>query len=411
MARRTLSLLLLTALTAAPHLAHAEDYPSIIRQLENLPRSDKVEKHLVNAYHGYAYELMNEKEFVKAERYMKKAMDLDRGNPKLKEHLAAIYLHQAADLYKDRGARSYTGYMHRQSKLLAQRALTYHRTLAPAHVLIAKIEYDNQKMKAAMKSLEAARRIDPNTHGIDEIMEKVKRESAVETKFRKTGNAFFEVRYQNDVDDKTAAGLRYAMETARDIVGKDWAYRPRHKVVLLVYSSKQFSTLRLGPHWAGGLYDGKIRLPLDGEKNLKYAIATLFHEYTHAVIHDLGKGHCPRWLNEGLAEIQGWRVEKTSVKLLNFANKNDKLLPLDDLDRAFSASNTATVSLGYQQSHSVAQYLVEHYKYRRVRALMTELGQEVPFEIALRKACNVSTRDLERRWKAWLPKFIERHKS
>src|SRR5438094_2112162 len=56
------------------------------------------------------------------------------------------------------------------------------------------------------------------------------------------------------------------------------------------------------PDWAQGLFDGKIRLPVEGAMRDGTALdRVLRHEYTHALVHDRTRGRAPTWLSEGLA--------------------------------------------------------------------------------------------------------------
>ena len=381
----------------------ARDWAATIRELESGPRNAKTNEQIATCCNNLALEYERKKDWNNAEKYMKKAYDLNRSQKLYQKHLGDINLSHAWDLYQNRSSRHVGGAMHSRAKLLAKRALSYNRNLPEAHILIGRIEYDNQKMPAAKRAYLTALKLKPDYPGLRDLVAKVDREMKVEQKFTKKRSSFFEVRYQNNnVDDVTADGLKLAMETARDVVGRDYGFRPKHKIVLLVYSSDDFSNLRLGPHWAGGLYDGKIRLPLDGQQNLKYAVGTLFHEYTHAVLHDLARGHCPRWLNEGLSEIQGQKIEPVPVRELSHAAKADELVPLESLSEAFQSGNTRVVKLAYEQAHSIASFLVEKYGYRRIRTLMNQLSREVPVEIAAREAFGVPLAKLETDWKRWL---------
>ena len=302
--------------------------------------------------------------------------------------------------------------MHSRAKMLAQRALAYNHKLASAHMLIGRIEYDNQKITAAKKSLEQARKIDPHFPGLDEIIAKVSREAAVEKKFEKTRNSFFEIRYNSkNIDKQTAKGLRLAMDVARQHIGKDFSFRPKHKIVVLVYSSKMYSGLRIGPHWSAGLYDGKIRLPLDGQENLDEAVATLFHEYTHALLDDLAGGNCPRWLNEGIAEVQEQKIAKKKYYILPIAAESDNLVPLDMLNSAFQANDTAVVGLAYEQARSVTQFIVDKYGYRRLKRVLNHLNDGKPIEIALREGLNVRMGQLDVAWREALPKQMANYKT
>lgn len=389
--------------------AVAVDWQKKLDILKKVPQTAKVKQQRAVVYNNIAIEAQRVKDWNKAEKWMKKAISEDRKGG-YETPLAQIYLTQAFDSYKKRANREYTGYMHRHAKLLAERALTHDRNLADAYLLISDIERVNQKLPAAKKALENAKRIDRNLPGLTQRMEQIKRESKIEGSFSKSSNSFFEVRYENTIDKKTAAGLRLAMTTARDVVARDYNFRPRHKIVVLVYSRDAFSALKIGPHWLGGLYDGKIRLPLDGTNNLKFAVATLFHEYTHAVIHDLSHGNCPRWLNEGLAEIQEKKINVEPNNLLRWAAENKSILRINQLNNALTGADAQTASLGYQQSHSIATFLTEEYGYRRVKRLLEETGKEKPFEIALRKTCGISQEQLETKWRAWLPTHLSQSK-
>jgi len=382
--------------------AAAVDWQAKLKVLDKAPQTAEVKKQKAVVYNNIAIEALRKKDWNTAEKWMKKAVSQDRQGG-YEKPLATIYMSQAFDSYKKRANREYTGYMHRHAKLLAERALTHDRNLADAYLLISDIERVNQKLPAAKKALEKAKQINPHLRGLANRIGQIERESKIEGSFSKSTNSFFDVRYQNTIDDKTADGLRLAMTTARTVVAKDYNFRPRHKINVLVYSSDTFSKLRIGPHWAGGLYDGKIRLPLDGTDNLKFAVATLFHEYTHAVIHDLARGNCPRWLNEGLSELQAYKIKIEPNTLLRLAAKKRRLIRIYRLDDALTSPDAMTASLGYQQSYSIAKFLTEKYGYRRVRRLLEEMGKEKSFEAALEKTCGISENELETKWRDWLP--------
>ena len=393
---------LIFLLLALSQPSSAKDWAALIAKLERQPQTPETVQQIAVCSNNLALEYERKKDWNNAERWMKKAYNLDRSEKLYQKHLGDIYAAQAYELYSTRESRARGGSMHGRAKLLAQRALSYNRSKTLAHIVVGRIEYDNHKMLAARRAFRSALKIDPDYPGLAELLEKVERELKVEKKFGKTANSFFDIRFATSVDARTAGGLRYAMETARDVVGRDYNFRPKHKTVLLVYSTKEFTNLKLGPHWAGGVYDGKIRLPLDGEHNLKYAVSTLFHEYAHALHDDLARSQCPRWLDEGLAEIQGQKIVPGTAHVLNAAAKNGQLVPLDLLSVAFRSEDTIVVSLAYEQSHSLAKYMVKKYGYRRIRKLMNELGNELPLELAMRKTFNVSMEKFESQWKASL---------
>src|SRR5258706_549503 len=54
------------------------------------------------------------------------------------------------------------------------------------------------------------------------------------------------------------------------------------------------------PPWAGGAYDGAVRVPAAPRNELGVSIATLRHEVMHAQLH-AAVGCLPVWFNEGTA--------------------------------------------------------------------------------------------------------------
>ncbi len=380
-----------------------KDWLAEIKKLERQSRTKKTVQQIAVCCNNLALEYERDKDWKNAERYMRKAYDLDRSEKLYHENLAHIYASQAWDLYSSRASRHKGGSMHSRAKLLAQRALSFDRNLADAHMLLGRIAYDNQDVSTAKKEFLNVRRVAPSYPGIDEQIDKVNREAKVEKKFTTTRNSFFEIRYSGkNLDKKTANGLKLALDVARQTVGKDYNFRPKHKTVVLIYGRNTYQNLKLGPHWSGGMYDGKIRLPLDGEHNLKFAVATLFHEYTHAVIDDLARSNCPRWLNEGLAEIQERKIDPQPDRALPEAIRANRLVNLRALDNSFRSNDTWMVALAYEQSHSVANYVVERYGYRGVKRILSELANDVPIEIAIRKSLRVSMTRLEADWRSSL---------
>jgi tetratricopeptide (TPR) repeat protein len=400
------SILLVVLLISLTHSSRAEDWPRIIENLKRAPSSSQSKQQLAVAYNNYAIELANQSAWSQAETELERAIALDMNNDQFKQNLSVIYLNHAASLRQDRrGSDRGTDAV---SKTLVQQALRFNPQSAEAYAILGDIAYDSQQLAHAKTAWDRAKQLDPSLSSIDERLNKLNSEQAVEKQFDLAGNAHFDLRYQDGIGYAAAYDLRTALDQARSNVGREFGYWPRHPIVVLVYSEEGFRQVRQGPDWVGGSYDGKIRIPFPSSpaaiESLK---STLVHEYTHAITHDITQDQCPVWLNEGLAEFEESRTRKPHLQLLQAAVSKGRLIPLSSLDSAFQSRDANVAGLAYQQSYSLIAYLDQKYRFFRVRRILDQLAQGTSVEDALQAELRLSSEQLEQQWQRWLPTFVQ----
>jgi len=398
-----------------PSLVAQDNWPATIKRLKQQVRSYPRDKNLRNqlavAHNNYAMALGNEKKWEEATSQMEEALQLDRRNASFKENLSLVYLNYAHQLHQEpTRERSYQNYRHREAKKLVQKALRLNSKLALAYVLLGDIEYENQQLPKAQLAWQKAQRLDPRMTGLASRLDRVGRESKVESKMNSMADSYFTLRYDDSVERSMGVDIRRVLQKARQDVGRDFQYRPKHKIVVLLYSKETFQKVReRAPEWAAGIFDGKIRVPMpESEQDLGSVKRTVVHEYTHAVVHELSQGRVPHWFNEGLAEYQEARYSKTSkrVSALKQALDADEVLPWSQIESLFSGRSIGQVRLGYDQSHSVVAFLAQRYGFRHMPQLLKQMAQGVSFEEALEKEFKTPAERLERAWKRWLPRFF-----
>ena len=92
-------------------------------------------------------------------------------------------------------------------------------------------------------------------------------------------------------------------------ITETFRHSPPQPITVQLFPEREFRSVTLAPDWAGGVYDGKIRVPLGGLTRLTPdARRVLVHELTHAVVHSKSRGGAPRWLHEGLAQMAEGRT-------------------------------------------------------------------------------------------------------
>ena len=398
-----------------PRLAAQENWPAVIQTLKQQVRSNQGDENLRNqlaiAHNNYAMALGNQKKWEEATRQMEEALRLDRQNTRFKENLSLVHLNHAYQLYQEPSrTHSYQSYRHLKAKGLVEKALRLNSKLAPAYVLLGDIEYDNQQLPKAERSWKKAQKLDPRMNGLASRLDRVGRESEVESDMNSVADLHFTLRYDDSVKRSTGFDIRRVLRQARLDVGREFQYRPKHKIVVLLYSKETFRKVRQGaPEWLAGMFDGKIRLPMpESERDLGSVKGTVVHEYTHAVVHELSRGRVPHWFNEGLAEYQEAKFAKTSkpASSLKQALDADELVPWSQVESLFSGRSIDQVRLGYDQSHSVVAYLAQRYGFWHIPRLLKQISQGVSFEEALEQEFKSPAQRLEKDWKRWLPRFF-----
>jgi len=131
------------------------------------------------------------------------------------------------------------------------------------------------------------------------------------------------------------------------------------------------------PDWAGAVYDGKIRLPLAGMRGMtKRFSAILYHEYMHVLVRFMAGNNVPVWLNEGLAELSGRRIDSTPLTDLTAASETGQLLEWRDLEKPFAGLPDYQVPLAYEQSYSLVLFMVDSYGWHNMAELLESLGKQ-----------------------------------
>ncbi|MBI3332563.1 MAG: tetratricopeptide repeat protein [Candidatus Omnitrophica bacterium] len=270
-----------------------------------------------------------------------------------------------------------------------------------AQVLLGELYYQRQDLGRAKESWQRALKLAPSRQDVRDRLEKLEREAKVESGFARNDTAPFVVRFAEGEVPASLTDLReFLLETYR-LVGQQMGYFPNHPITVLIYPAEGFKQVQGLSHQTAGLYDGKIRLPLrDGEGADLELKRVFWHEYTHALVHDLAKGKCPVWLNEGIATLQEARVLPINLQPVREAYEGKKLIPWDQLWKEEYAQGE--LELHYAQAYSIAQYLAKRWGFRKLESLLNRLGEGYPLADAFRAEYRMAPAAIEKEWLTWL---------
>ena len=349
-------------------------------------------------YNEMGVKALNDDALDAALSYFQQAHKLNPSNNTVKKNLSVAYYRKGEDEYLKRNFAYAENYL--------ASAVRYDPDNVPALFLMGDIKYLSQKMDEAKALWEKVLKLDPNFKYADELKKriaKLEKESIVEKNYRSAGMDQFDIRYSKE-GARLSYSVRYYLQEAYRLLGQDFDYRPQYKITVLIYEKKDFEYIGDGL-WikgAGGIYDGKIRLPFIGADFTTDEIrGIIYHEYTHLLVNDISDRKAPKWLDEGLAEYEGARYLKKDMSVLKSAVKSNLLIPLKDLEAVFSDINNEDATqryLAYLESYTLANYLMKRYNKYKVREILEELGKGQSLETVMRDKLNVTVDEFEKRW-------------
>ena len=237
-----------------------------------------------------------------------------------------------------------------------RRALDLDPRLTPASILLGQIAYADGHVSDAITIYEKALTHAPNDPHLTAKLKAWRADADASTGFTERRFDRFRVMFQGHADNVLAARATEILESAFWRIGKALGTYPSEPVVVMLYTKQQFRDVTQAPTWAGGLYDGRIRVPGAGAvQSPQLFERVLVHELAHAMIARIAPRGVPAWLHEGLAQhfegddaaAAGRRVQKIGV------------IPLRYLEGSFSQLTAAQASLAYDESLVVVDRLFQ----------------------------------------------------
>lgn len=244
--------------------------------------------------------------------------------------------------------------------------------------LLGRIYYERGDLSLAIENWEKALRLDKDNPDLKGMIAKAKREAAVELNMDKAFTGRFLINYDGRRDEKTGNAIADILEEAYYDIGIDFNFFPEKEITVIIYTEKEFREVTLAPGWSGGLYDGKIRVPSGGVEISSMKLRQLiYHEYTHALIHSLTKGLCPRWLHEGLAMHEESKLDSEGEIFKKVMIRKGDLSGPADIDNLFSSENAERALFAYRSSFTIVKNLIDNYGIHKVAELLHGLGPNV----------------------------------
>lgn len=369
----------------------AQALEPLFQALEALPDNAVIRRNLAECYLGLGMQHLEARRFLEAEKALQSGKNYAYDDARFWLYRGYAFLRQG-----DYGAA--------EGELLE--ALSMDEANPAGHQLLGQLYYETGRLHRAIESWQRTLELTPENAEVVALLQKARRELSVETAMTRDYGLNFTISYDGQAHGEVGSQVLEVLEDAYREIGYDLNFYPETQVPVLLYATQDFAELTNSPDWAGGLYDGKIRIPIGGVTGMNNNLrALLYHEYVHVAVRFLANGRCPVWFNEGLAEIAERRHYDPPLEILATAAREGKLLPFGRLEKSFASLSREEALLAYEQSYSMVKYLVDQYQWYKVTDLLNALGEGDTMAEAVESVLGeygLTHASLEKAWRAQL---------
>ena len=274
-------------------------------------------------------------------------------------------------------------------------ALKYDPALTPASLLLGEVLYRADDLAGAIEIYEQAAVHAPSHPQLQPKLEAWRKEAALHDRFARKLGDHFTVLFEGPAEAELAARAVEILEAAYWRIGSALYSYPADVITVVLYTREQFRDVTQSPEWAGGAYDGRIRVPVMGAmKNPREFERVLTHEFTHALVRSIAPRGVPQWLNEGLAmHFEGADLSP----LIARAQAAESRPPLSALERTFAGMSPETATLAYAQSAAAVKLLFDEAGAPAIAGILADLARGLPFAEAFQRHAHQAYEEFQKR--------------
>lgn len=326
--------------------------------------------------------LAGQGKFAEAAESLRRALAFAPNHPALLLNLAAVEIDQ----------QRYAAALEHLRPVLDQPEFAFE-----AYRLQGWIYYQTEEMERAITSWKQALALRRDAD-LEALLERAEKEAHAAETYQQRESGRFVLRYaeQEVASPRLAASILATLDSMYDEMASTFNLVPREPIVVLLYSNQTFYDLTGMPPEVHGVYDGKVRVPVQGLVSLPPRLEqTLRHELVHAFVFFKSHGRAPRWLQEGLAQ---WYAEQSP------AVSRQEFRPLFEprdgtalarIEHAFGG-DLGPVLGAYAASWMVVDALERRYGRGDMERFLEALGGGEGVEQALYTAFRLTYVDLDR---------------
>jgi tetratricopeptide (TPR) repeat protein len=237
-------------------------------------------------------------------------------------------------------------------------------------------------------------------------LEAALRDKKEEESYKENESAHFRLKYNGAAAPTLARDVLRTLEMHFSAIESELNYTPPESIGVVLYTEEAFMDITRAPAWAGALYDGRIRVPVQGLTSVDAELSrSLKHELTHSFVAQKTKSACmglaascasraPTWLQEGLAQwMEGSRSGDNAAALVQiFGQKH--AIPLGQLEGSWTRLDRDTAHYAYAWALANIEYIIHTDGMDDIDRILDRIGSGMATEQALREVLHSDYNDL-----------------
>jgi tetratricopeptide (TPR) repeat protein len=261
--------------------------------------------------------------------------------------------------------------------------------IAPENLDVAKLTgwayYGMNKLRQAVAEWERALALKPDAE-VQAALDKARRDQQEEENYRENESSHFTLRYSGEAEPGLAREVLRALETHFAAIESELSYTPPEPIGVILYTQQAFADITRAPGWAGALNDGRIRVPVQGLKQLTPELSrVLKHELTHSFIRQKTRANAPTWVQEGLAQwMEGKRSGAAAGVLLQVYDAK-QAMSLGDLEGSWLQLSNEVAAYAYAWALANVECIVKADGMTDMERILDRLAGGSTAEAALRQ--------------------------
>lgn len=317
---------------------------------------------------------------------------------------AIEYTNDQYALYLDKGTCYFSMAEYEEAEQAFQHALHLKPGNFKAHQMLGELCYLANNMEDARQHWQKALEVKPDNEAVKKRMASLRSLDKLSGDLETEADMLFAVTFNGTKKPELRELVLKMLGDMAIRVDEQLGLYPRRQIPVTLLTDEEFFDITGSPQWAGGVYEGHIKIPVDKYK-IESLRRVLLHEYVHAVIFDRFANQCPWWLNEGLAQYLSGDAEKTKKPELaaryisQFEAPELATLPGSEL----TEGDENQVAVVYSLALSAVKYFIDTFGMSDMKYVLDLMAEGKSFDRVIQPVTGYSYQEFQQNWGARRP--------